>query len=575
MINEIQQKLFEKGLMDKYDISIQVDGDNIVTLDGVVDCWQDVVDAGHATAKVDGVVNVVNNISVEGISITKPDHTEKINKAKEIGLIDSVDVLIIGAGISGCGIARELSKYDLKITVVEKGEDVSVGTTKANNGNIHPGLSVKPGTLKAKLNVRGNDLYTKWAQELDFELIRCGLMGIVKDKESLPIIDLGVKVCDLNEVPGVKKLTPLEVKEIEPNLEGELEGGLFVPSMGLVDPYKVAIALAENAIENGVKFSLNNAVVDVITEDKKIKGVITENGIIEAKYVINCAGLYADDIAEMAGDKFFTIHPRKGTIAIIDKNKRPLYNTLLGNIGNSNSKKNEDSKGGGMCKTPEGNILLGPSAKEVPYKDDLGTDPDDLLYAIERNENKEVGFGDVIKFFTGIRAADYMEDFIIGMSKKVDGFINVAAIQSPGLAAAPAIAEMVEEILVNHINENKEEDLTFKSDYNPIRKERVEFRKLSHEQQDELIQKNFKYGNIICRCETITEGEILDAIQSPLVPTTVDAIKIRTRAGMGRCQGGFCQPKIIELLARELGKEWVEINLKGEGSYILEKKNRD
>ncbi len=560
--------------MDKYNINIQIDSDNIVTLDGVVGCWQDVVDAGHATAKVDGVVNVVNNISVEGISTTKPDYTEKISKAKEIGLIDTVDVLIIGAGISGCGIARELSKYNLKILVVEKGEDVSVGTTKANNGNIHPGLSVKPGTLKAKLNVRGNDLYTKWAQELDFELIRCGLLGIVSDKESLPIIDLGMKVCELNEVPDAKKLTPLEVKAMEPNFEGESEGGLLVPSMGLVDPYKVAIALAENAIENGVEFVLNNAVVDVITEDGKVKGVITEKGIINAKYIINCAGLYADDIAEMAGDKFFTIHPRKGTIAIIDKNKRPLYNSLVGNIGNSNSKKNEESKGGGMCKTPEGNILLGPSAKEVPYKDDLGTDPDDLHYAIERNENKEVGYGDVIKFFTGIRAADYMEDFIIGMSKKVDGFINVAAIQSPGLAAAPAIAEMVEEILVNHITTYKKNDLKIKDNYNPIRKERVEFRKLSHEEQDELIQKNLKYGNIVCRCETITEGEILDAIKSPLTPTTVDAIKVRTRSGMGRCQGGFCQPKIIEILAKELGKEWVEINLKGAGSYILEKKNR-
>ena len=166
MINEIQQKLFEKGLIDRYNIRIEVDSDNIVTLDGIVDCWQDVVDAGHAAAKADGVVNVVNNISVEGISTTKPDYTEKINKAKDIGLIDTVDVLIIGAGISGCGIARELSKYNLKITVVEKGEDVSVGTTKANNGNIHPGLSVKPGTLKAKLNVRGNDLYTKWAKEI-------------------------------------------------------------------------------------------------------------------------------------------------------------------------------------------------------------------------------------------------------------------------------------------------------------------------------------------------------------------------------------------------------------------------
>ena len=233
------------------------------------------------------------------------------------------------------------------------------------------------------------------------------------------------------------------------------------------------------------------------------------------------------------------------------------------------------SKGGYFAAAPEGNIHVGPSATETPYKDDTASYQQDFDYAMQSGYDADPSLkaSDVITFFTGVRAADYKEDFIIGMSKHVPGFINVAAIQSPGFVSSPAIAEMVENILIEDF-EQAGTPMKDNPDYDPYLEPKIEFRHLSREQQNELIKKNPKYGHVICRCETITEGEILDVIHSPIVPTSVDAIKRRTRAGMGRCQGGFCQAKVVELLARELGKEWVDINLKDEGSYILKEETR-
>ena len=374
-----------------------------------------------------------------------------------------------------------------------------------------------------------------------------------------------------------KRAAEIEPGLVKNGLADKVKLAIWMPTMGLVEPYQVAVALAENAASNGVQFRFDCAVADVLTEKNKVTGVVTNQGIIKAKYIINCAGVYADEISAMAGDESYTIHPRKGTIAILDKAKEPEYESLCQYITKDFLKltvKNmkSETKGGGMCHTPEGNILMGPSAQEIPDKEDKSTDAESLGYAMGRGDS-QIQYGDVIRFFASSRPADYKEDFVIGMSDITDGFVNVGAIQSPGLASAPAIAKMVEDILKSDANK-KGIPLVKKVNWNPLRKKKPEFRNMTREEQDALIRENPAYGRIICRCESITEGEILEAIHSPVPPTTVDGIKRRTRAGMGRCQGGFCQPKVLEILAREQSRDFTDITLKGKGSNILLKNNR-
>jgi glycerol-3-phosphate dehydrogenase len=573
-ITEALREKFPEVLM-----KVGLDGRGILTLDGECESWERVVSAGHFAAKLDGVKNVVNRMTAKGLEIGKRDYTPHKKRGEEIGVIGSVDVLIVGAGISGCGIARELSKYKLNVLVAEAGDDVAVGATKANNGNIHPGHAVAPNTLKAKLNVKGNRMYTRWANELGFDLERCGSMGVVTDERLVPALKKAFETALVNGVDGVEIIDEERAYALEPALKVKginVAAALYLPTMGLVEPYQVAVALAENAARNGARFYFNCIVADILRENGKVIGAVTSKGIIKAEYIINCAGVYADEISEMAGDACYTIHPRKGVIAILDKNRCPEYNGIVEvySLENISSKKSgENTKGGGMCKTPEGNILMGPSADEIPYKDDLSTTPDGLAYAMGKGGEYGISYGDVIRFFSGNRPSEYTEDFVIGMSEVTDGFINVGGIQSPGLAAAPAIAETVVEIVKNAVVKAGGE-LEVKHDYDPFEKKKREFRKLSREEQDELIKSDQSYGRIVCRCESITEGEILRALQSPVSPASIDAVKRRTRAGMGRCQGGFCQPRVIELLSRQTGKDPTDINLRGDGTNILTEFNR-
>lgn len=568
---QLEKKLAQDERLKACQITVRVEDGNIVHLEGQADSWQHVVDAGHAVAAEKDVYNVVNDLTVDGIDTTQPDRSAEIERAREQGVVAKVDVVIIGAGISGCGIARELSKYPLSCIVLERGSDVADGATKANNGDVHPGHKAKPGTLKAKLNVKGNEMYTKWAEELHFSLERCGALGVAYDAAGMEAQRKIYHDALQNGVPGVRMVDAKEIRELEPNLKGEPLGGCYAPTMGLVEPFEVAVALAENAAMNGTQFWLDTEVIDCTVVDHAIRQVVTTRGVIEATYVINCAGIYADEIARMAGDRFYTIHPRRGGIAIFDKRVRSKFKATVGTVA---ANKNVESKGGGLCHTPEGNILLGPSAVEVPDRECKGVYPEDMDYILQRADISEVNKSDIIAYYAGLRPADYKEDFIICMSKKVDGFIHVAGIQSPGVAAAPAIAEMVENIVLDDCRK-KGHPVERKPDFNPIRPGIPKLRKMSYDERDRLIAENPAYGRVICRCEGITEGEILEAIHSPVVPTTVDAIKRRTRAGMGRCQGGFCQAKVVELLARELGRDWVEINLKNKGSYILTQDNRE
>lgn len=558
-------------------IEIRINERNIATVSGECETWEQLIDVGHFVAEDAKIKNVVSEMTVKGLTITPQDYASMAKEGRKKGIIQKTDVVIIGAGVIGCGIARELSKYDFHCIVVDKENDVSVGASKANNGNIHPGHAVKKGTLKHKLNILGNRMYDEWAKDLQFEFQRNGLMYIAWEEEYLPALKRRYTKGLENGVDGIRYISGEEAMAIEPELK-KLDNppiaAVWLPSLAHVEPYEVTIALAENAAENQVKFMLNTKVCDIV-HDGRIQAVVTSRGVIETKYVINAAGVYADDISRMAGDVSYTIHPRKGTIVLLDKAKTYPYKPQLGFVSNKLENrmmnvKNKESKGGGCCKTPEGNYLLGPSAKEVWNKEDTSCDAEGIAYALSCCQHKGVGEKDVIRSFAGVRAADFKEDFIIEKSEVTSGLIHVAGIQSPGLSAAPAIAKMVENIL---LEEMKKEGMSYKrkKNYQPYRPKRRVFRKLSLEEQNKLIKENPDYGQIVCRCEFITKGEILDAIDSPVVPTSVDAIKRRTRAGMGRCQGGFCLPVVLQILAQAQQQDCTEIDFTAKDTNILEK----
>ena len=578
-MNTLNRRINEK-VKDKspeLNIEIRINERNIATVSGECETWEQLIDVGHFVAEDAKIKNVVSEMTVKGLTITPQDYASMAKEGRKKGIIQKTDVVIIGAGVIGCGIARELSKYDFHCIVVDKENDVSVGASKANNGNIHPGHAVKKGTLKHKLNILGNRMYDEWAKDLQFEFQRNGLMYIAWEEEYLPALKRRYTKGLENGVDGIRYISGEEAMAIEPELK-KLDNppiaAVWLPSLAHVEPYEVTIALAENAAENQVKFMLNTKVCDIV-HDGRIQAVVTSRGVIETKYVINAAGVYADDISRMAGDVSYTIHPRKGTIVLLDKAKTYPYKPQLGFVSNKLENrmmnvKNKESKGGGCCKTPEGNYLLGPSAKEVWNKEDTSCDAEGIAYALSCCQHKGVGEKDVIRSFAGVRAADFKEDFIIEKSEVTSGLIHVAGIQSPGLSAAPAIAKMVENIL---LEEMKKEGMSYKrkKNYQPYRPKRRVFRKLSLEEQNKLIKENPDYGQIVCRCEFITKGEILDAIDSPVVPTSVDAIKRRTRAGMGRCQGGFCLPVVLQILAQAQQQDCTEIDFTAKDTNILEK----
>ncbi len=565
ILSNIDKKLGIKDLS----IEIKIDEDKIAHLEGEVKDWEEVVKIGLLLGKERKIKNVVNNLHPKGVELIKRDRSGLIEEGKKIGVIHETDIVIVGGGVIGCGIARELSKYDINISLVEKEEDVADGTSKANNGMIHPGNAAMPFTLNAKLNVKGNAMYTKWAEELQFPFKRTGSLILAYNKEEKKLLNMANIAGKLNRVPKMRKISGKEAMKLEPSIKEEPNLALWAPTAAYVDGYGVTIALAENAANNGVKFHLGAEVADVIVEDGRVQGVVTSKGIIKSRYVINAAGLYADDIAEMAGDKFYTIHPRKGGILIFDKNKKGVSRAT---VTTRTKGRNKQSKGGGPQSTVEGNSLWGPSAREIMDKEDLSFKKEDFDYAFSVGDdlNSDMSKGDIITYFAGNRAPDYKEDFIIEKSNKVKGFVHVSGIQSPGLASAPAIAEMVVNIIIG-----EEGSLGKNVNYDPIRKPPVEFRNLSRQEQDKIIKKDPRYGNVICRCETITEGEIVAAIHGPIPCTTVDGVKKRTRASMGRCQGGFCGPKILSILARELGKDVTEITQKGHDSFIIKEKARD
>ncbi|WP_408954705.1 NAD(P)/FAD-dependent oxidoreductase [Natroniella sp. ANB-PHB2] len=470
------------------------------------------------------------------------------------------EVLIIGGGVVGTAIARELAKYKLDITLVEKEADVCTGTSKANTALLHAGFNADFNTLKGKLNVRGNELYHQLEKELDVPIEWIGALVVAKKKSEIAKLEELLENGQQNGVPDLEILKREELFELEPNLNSDAIAALYAPTAGIVNPFELTVAFAKNAVENGVEILLEAEVLD-IEEQNDYKLVRTAQGDIEAELVINVAGLYSDKIASMVGIDDFEITPRKGEYYLYDKKLDIDVNHTIFPVPT------EVSKGIVITPTDEMNLLIGPNVEEVADKSDLVNTReglDELMKGAQRLI-PELGMKKVIKQFSGLRAAiKETGDFLIEASEKVKGFINVAGIQSPGLASAPAIAEMVVGIVKGEYGE-LELDTKFNSNYQGIPR----FRHMSHQERAKLIEKNKDYGEIICRCETVTKGEIIEAIREPVGARTVNAVKRRVRPGSGRCQGGFCEPKVVEILAEELGIEPTEVKLEGEDSQLL------
>lgn len=474
------------------------------------------------------------------------------------------DVAIIGAGVIGTFIARELSRYKLDIALIDKENDVSNGTTKANSAIIHAGYDAKFGTNKGKFNAQGNPMFDKICEQLDVPLKRLGSLVVGFDEEDMTTIkelyDNGRKL----GIPQIAILDYKKVKEKEPNISDSVVGALHAPTCGIIGPWELAIALAENALENGVELLLNSAVKD-IERSKGIYRIITEDKEILCKYVINCAGLYADKINDMVGASYFKIIPRRGQYFILDKNAGDLVNSVIFQCPT------KLGKGVLVAPTVHGNIIIGPDAEDLSVRDNLSTTAERLEF-VKKSAVKsipEIPFHKIITSFAGLRAEPSTGDFIIEESKDAKGFINVAGIKSPGLSSSPAIAKYVVELVRNMAGELEE-----KEDFNPRRRKVIRFDTLSDKEKVNLIKSDPRYGRIICRCENVTEGEIVDAIKRKAGAKTVDGIKRRVRPGSGRCQGGFCGPRVVEILARELGKDMKDIVKDGKDSYILTRQTK-
>lgn len=476
------------------------------------------------------------------------------------------DIIVIGAGVTGCGIARELARYDWKVTVLERASDVCEGTSKANSGIAHAGFDALPGTMKAKLNVEGNVMMEALSKELDFPFKRNGSLVLCFDEEDRPKLQ---KLLEQGQKNGVKELRIIEreeLKGLEPNISDNAVAALYAPTGGIVCPFNLTIALAENAALNGVEFRLNTEVqkIEKLSEGYR---VITDQGVLESKVVINAAGVYADRFHNMVSEKKLQIIPRKGEYCLMDKK--------VGNFVTRTIFQLPTKYGKGVLVTPtvHGNLLAGPTAVDIDDYEGVNTTREGMEDLMKRAGLSVEGLPSrqVITSFAGLRAHAVTEqgDFVIGQAEDAPGFFDAAGIESPGLTCAPSLGRYLTAQVLEYLPAAE------KKDFIATRKGIPSMALASQEEKQRLIQENPLYADVVCRCELVTEGEIMDAIHRPLGATTLDGVKRRTRAGMGRCQAGFCSPRTVEILARELGKDMAEIGKNDEGSEFLTGYNKD
>ncbi len=476
------------------------------------------------------------------------------------------DVVVIGAGAVGCAIARELSKYNIRVIVVDKNEDIGGDASKSNSAIIHTGYDATPDSLESQLVVAANPMYDEIVKDLDVPFKRIGAILPAFTQEQFDKLPEIKAKAFKNRVYDVEYKSGAELLEIEPNLNPEVKGGLYIPRESIIDPFILVQALAENANANGVEFLLNAKVTDIKTENGKIKSVVTTKGEIETTYVINSAGLYCDEIAEMVGKAEYKVVARKGQFYILDKKTNCQVNYIVLPIPT------KITKGKLMCPTIHGNMLVGPTAEDQDSKVDKSTSVEGLT-SIEkdvRNLIPNVNLRDTITQYSGLRPNRNPEGLHVDTYEDLYGYVNLSGVRSTGLTLSVAMGKYVAQTLLNI-----GAPMTLKDNFIKTRKGIVKFSEQTREVQDELIKENPLYGHVICRCETITEAEIMQAIHRPLGAKSVDAVKRRVRAGMGRCQAGFCGPKVLEILARELGVEPTQINKHNDGSYMVTGKTRE
>lgn len=481
------------------------------------------------------------------------------------GTKNMYDVIIIGAGVAGSASARELSRYRVNACVLEREEDVCCGTSKANSAIVHAGYDAPEGSLMAKLNVEGNEMMPALSKELDFPFSRCGSFVVCVDEEQLPDLQALYERGTANGVRDLEVITDqARFREMEPNLADEVVGVLYAPTAGIVCPFNLNIALAENAYTNGIDFKFNTEVQTI----RKIEGgwaIDTNQGVYETRYVVNAAGVHADHFHNMVSETKIHITPRRGDYCLLDKSagnhvSRTIF-ALPGKYG----------KGVLVSPTVHGNLIVGPTAIDIEDKEATATTREGLDEVISKAgmNVKDLPMRQVITSFAGLRAHEDHHEFIVEELKDAPGFVDCAGIESPGLTSCPAIGRMVAGILRDKMG------LEPNPDFVGTRQGILDPDTLTKEERAELIRKDPAYGNIICRCEMVTEGEILDAIHRPLGARSLDGIKRRTRAGMGRCQAGFCTPRSMELLHRELGIPMTEITKTGGRSQLVVGFNKD
>lgn len=480
------------------------------------------------------------------------------------------DVAIIGAGVVGSAIARELSRYHADICVIEREEDVCNGTSKANSAIIHAGFDAAPGSLKARLNVRGNEMMDALSEELDIPFKRNGSLVVCTKNQNRAGLEELLEKGKKNGVPNLRIVEREELLKMEPNLSDDVDCALYAPTGGIVCPFHMTMAFAENAYTNGVSFFLNTNVTSIRRsgEGYLIETVHTdtnEKEVFEARTVVNAAGVYADALNNMVSEHKLHITARKGEYCLLDKDAGEHVSHTIFQLPS------EMGKGVLVTPTVHGNLLVGPTAVDVSDKEAVNTTQDglDSLGRTAALSVKNVPMRQVITSFAGLRAHEDGNDFVIGESEDAKGFINAAGIESPGLSSAPAIGEMVAGIVKDLLS------LSEKEDFVAERKGILRPETLTMEERNKLIAEHPEYGNIICRCEMITEGEIMDAIHRPLGARSLDGVKRRTRAGMGRCQAGFCSPRTMEILEREVPMSMYDITKNGVGGAIVIGTNKE
>lgn len=470
-----------------------------------------------------------------------------------------VDVLIIGCGVVGAATAYKLSKYKISVAVLEKENDVATGTSKANSGIVHAGYDPEPGTLMAKLNVKGAGLTEALCRDLDVPYKKTGSMVLAFDEEDLKRIETLYERGLKNGVAKLELLTGEQAKKLELNLSDNVKGALYAPTAGIVNPWEYTLAMAETAVRNGAEIHLNNEVRSIAPIDGGYR-VKTNKGLYEAKYIINAAGLHGDEIHNMAAEPEFKIHGVRGEYYLLDKAEGQRAKFVLFQCPT------RAGKGVLVSPTVHGNLIVGPNAEDVAGKDDVATTAGGLSFVKEMafRTIPSIHFRESIRNFSGVRAvADTSDDFIIKEANTAENFFDLAGIKSPGLTSAPAIAEMAAGMLAD-----KGLALVEKESYIGSRR-KIRFKELSTDEKNRLIMKKPEYGRVICRCETVTEGEIIEALHSPITPVSIDGIKRRCNAGMGRCQGGFCGPRVLEIIARELKISPLQVMQDKDGSFIL------